>query len=296
MDYRTIKAGKLLEAVLRGRGFDTTAYTMSVKEKAQYEDLLNQFLRQGWEAEFWPQLMLVERRQFRPDWSAATTYSIDNEVYHATTDAYYRALAENTGVTPGSNAAVWGPATDMICFIEFAQPFGDGSDIDETGVDFAACAYEDDPLTVMDAAPIPGCKPWQRSIVIPPSLAPNRPYIRFRAICPSFSFTEWVIGTDYATGDTVFLTSSNESYTALQPSTGQNPSTEADYWAPAGVPAFLQDYIKLSMIAELAADDEGKFKTQAKAETELDRLRTRHLPAAALGGRAVFRYARGAAY
>lgn len=295
MDYRTIKAGKLLEMVLRGRGFDTTSYSMTVKEKEQYADLLNAVVRSGWEAEFWPQLILVERRQYRPDWAEAGNYEVGNEVYYATTDAYYRALAVNIGITPGSDAAVWEEADEMVCFVEFAQPFGDGSDIDETGLDYEAAVYEDDPLITPDAVAIAGCRPWQRSILVPSALAPKRPYVRFRASCPSYSFTEWSGAEDYATGDLAFLTSTSESYVALQPSTNKSPDTEAEYWAPVGVPAFLQDYIRWGMISELAADDEGKYKTQAKAEGELERLKVRHLPAAGLGGRARFRYARGVA-
>jgi len=291
MDYRTVKAGKLLEAVLRGRGFDTTAYTMTVKEKAQYEDLLNTFVRTGWEAEFWPQLLLTERRQYRPDWVSTTAYTVGQEVLHE--DAYWRALDTNINTEPGTDETMWEAADDMICFVEFSQPFGDGSDIDETGVDYENCACENDPLLMPDAAAIPGCRPWQRSILIPLSLAPIRPYIRFRAICPSYSFTEWAAGTDYATGDLVFLASTNESYVALQPSTGQSPATEAEYWAPVGVPAFLQDYVRLGMISELAGDDDGKYRTAAKAEQELERLRQRHLPAAGLGGRGVWRGVRG---
>jgi len=295
MDYRTVKAGRLLAAILRGRGFDADSYTLTVKERAQYADLLNGFLRKAWESEFWPQLMLVERRQYRPDWDVAVSYAEGIEVYYAAGDAYYRAAQTNVGVTPGTDSAVWAAATDLLCFVAFSQDFGTGTEIDDTGVDYERCAYEDDPLVTPDAAAIRGCRPWQRTILMPAEGAVTRPYIRFRPPCPEISFTAWSGATAYTTGETAYLDADQNSYVALRPNSGANPATQNEDWAPVGVPTMFADYLRLAVTAEQQADDEGKYRTLAKAQEELDRLRDRHLPAAGLGGRAAFRYVRGLA-
>jgi hypothetical protein len=45
------------------------------------------------------------------------------------------------------------------------------------------------------------------------------------------------------------------------------------------------EYVKLYAKAEMAADDEGKYKTRAQAEDELDDLRDVHLQRSGQPGR-----------
>ena len=101
MSYPTTSTGRLSDAILRARGFDPTAYTLSTKELAQMEDVVNNEYRTVMEAEFWPQLMLTERRQYRPTYDVTVTYTTDQEVVDDPTlehPTYYRSLtAVNLG-------------------------------------------------------------------------------------------------------------------------------------------------------------------------------------------------------
>jgi collagen type VII alpha len=44
---------------------------------------------------------------WKGNWSSTTAYSVNNEVFYATTGSSYVALQANTGVTPGSNSTIW---------------------------------------------------------------------------------------------------------------------------------------------------------------------------------------------
>lgn len=78
----------------------------------------DRWARQAWEAYFWPEWTLAERRQFRPDWDTGTTYGAPTataavERYHVRSRKYYQSLrAANTGNAPADadgveNSAWW---------------------------------------------------------------------------------------------------------------------------------------------------------------------------------------------
>lgn len=299
MNYKTIKAGKLLDAILRARGFDPDHYTLTANEREQYADIVNQALRTAWEAEHWPQLFEVEQRRYRPNYNAETVYALDQEVWHG--DAYWRSLdAGNLGNTPEEGSAWWTDAVEagMIHFLPFEQEWADDNgvyvgEIDPAGVDLRACVYDKDPLLMPGAAPVPGCGFWQRNILVPEAVAPLEPYVRFRPLAPEYSFTEWAAGTAYAAGELCYMAGTQETYVALRPSTGESPDASTDDWRPVGFPRMFFDYTRLQAKGELAADDEGKYKTFAAAAAELERLAERHMRGTAADGRAVFRWKRG---
>lgn len=70
--------------------------------------VLNQFLRRSlrnyWRKYWWPELLLVEQRLFRPEYDYATTYAALDEVYYWPTGSYYICVAASTGNPPADTA------------------------------------------------------------------------------------------------------------------------------------------------------------------------------------------------
>jgi len=218
----------------------------------------------------------VEQRNYRPTYDATQNYSKHHECYYA--EAYWRSLADaNLGHTPAAGSLYWEECTvDMVPYIAFDQPW-EASIIDETGVDWERCIYDYDPTMYPDKPAVPGCRAWEQSILVPIEEAPLQPYVRFRPVRPKISFVLWAVGTAYATGAVRFLMATGESYVALRPNTGASPDASVEDWAPVKVPEMFADYIRMFVRAERSADDEGRYKMQAQAENELDRLRDTYM-------------------
>lgn len=260
----------MLDSVMQANGFDPDSTTLTTKERAQYGFLVNLAIRTAWESELWPQLMVVERRQYRPTWEEAVTYRAGYEVYHA--GAYWRGVAEsNIGNAPSMDSEEWEPANGMIPYIAFDQPW-EKRVIDETGIEWARCLFERDPQLHPDAMPLKGLRPYEQSILVDSEEAPLLPYIRFRPLRPRVSFIPWDPAKAYSIGQRCFRENENESYVAIKPSLGATPEADAEAWAPTGVPEMFADYIRMRVRAERAADDEGKYESLAQAGRELDRL------------------------
>lgn len=63
-------------------------------------------LQTAWEFDFWPELLVVEKRYYRPVYSTATAYVATNEVYFPATGNYYQALTSTTGNDPANSSGV----------------------------------------------------------------------------------------------------------------------------------------------------------------------------------------------
>jgi len=80
----------------------------------QLRPLFANRLASAWERTLWPELMRVERRQFRAPWAAATAYTAGDELFHIRSQTYVQALQASTGQEPYNaagtlNAAYWHP-------------------------------------------------------------------------------------------------------------------------------------------------------------------------------------------
>jgi hypothetical protein len=277
MSYPTITAGEMLDACLQANGMDPDHYTLTANERTQYGTLINLALRKAWEAELWPQLMVIERRTYRPTWAADVNYSRNHEVFYS--GEYWRSNAENNlGHAPAEGSALWTECSaDMIPYIAFDQPWATRV-IDETGIEWARCVFDEDPQLHPDTPPAQGCRPYEQSILVPIAEAALQPYVRFRPARTKIGYTEWSGAATYAAGTLRYRgTTTKECYLALAPSTGKVPEDEAAYWTPVGLPEMFEDYIRMRVRAERAADDEGKYKALAQADQELDRLREVYL-------------------
>jgi len=76
------------------------------------ELFINRWARFAWEKFFWPELTLIEKRQFRDDWAIGSTYGAPSataavEVYYPKAKKYYQSLrGSNTGNAPATGSAL----------------------------------------------------------------------------------------------------------------------------------------------------------------------------------------------
>ncbi len=277
MSYKTVKFGTVLDQLWRGLGFDPDTITPTANERVRNAEVLDRALDVAWQEYLWPQLLIVSQRFYRPDWSNTANYVAGDEVWRlsGTFEHYCRAKSNHSGQDPATDTSetYWeiDPA-DFIPNVELQQ-WWESDEID--GFDLNECATHLDPLTNLNPGFIRDVQVWEQSLLFPPD-AGSSVYLRFRPQRPAFGGAVWAIGTNYATNDLVYLASTKESYIALQPSTGKSPDSETSYWAPVGFPEFLTRYCVWAAVAELQSEDSGKYKTQAKAKEELERLMEVH--------------------
>ena len=106
---QTVSAGAVADGVIRARDWDPETFTLTGAARQLFTEAANDALRTAWGRQKWPQLMRIEPRRFRPDWSAATAYTAGQEVWHAATEAYWKCLVEH-GRDAGRGRHVLGAA------------------------------------------------------------------------------------------------------------------------------------------------------------------------------------------
>lgn len=284
----------IFRAIVRMTGLDPDTASLSAAQKAKYAELVNERIVEAYQFAFWPQVMLIEQRQYRPTWDETENYDEDDEVLHVDADDethFYRSLqAGNLNKDPDTETTWWEEIDDEIVrTISFTQD--DETEIE--GVDVRDCCYKDNPKIYPDAQPIEDVHLYGDAILVGADKAPTNPWIRFRPPAPEFSWTEWAAGTAYAIGDLVYLdtygsTTVGQTFKAIAASTGKNPYAETSYWQPVDFPYFLRTYIKHAVMADLIREDEGRFRQEAKANAELERLYERYIEQSGEVRRAVF--------
>jgi hypothetical protein len=116
---RTVPFGDVLDFV--ATKMQGTAAPMN-DEAAAFCTYINDAVRNCWEREFWPELMVIEERYYRPEWDVATTYAEGDEVYVLDADTgdpvYYRALTGTLAEPPVDFLdTIWEEATDLLRYI-----------------------------------------------------------------------------------------------------------------------------------------------------------------------------------
>ena len=290
MTYEMKSLGEVFQAIQRGRGYGSIV--MSDTERLRTVDLVNQAGKTAWKQRIWPEFTEIARRTYRPAWSGAESYTIGQEVWRLDSDGtnghYYRAVINSLNVDPqdGAVPATWlADPPDMRLYIQFEQPW---ESVPIDGVELDRFATWDDPTYVRDPAFVQGLWLVQRTVVFPaPSSGldqgqvlpsgtargmPARPWIRFRPQWPKVSATLWNVAEEVPTGTLRYRVETGECYIALRPSTGAIPEESGEDWATRGLPDFFSRYIELMAIASRQSEDEGKWKTLADAENELNSL------------------------
>jgi len=270
---KTCTVKSVFDAITRLQGLDPLTAGMSDAQKAKYAELLNERLKEGWEDALWKEIMVVEQRNYRSSWDTSLTYADGEEVYNVADGLYYASLQDgNIGHAQATETTWWeeidSDYTEFVRYIDFEQ---DGeTEID--AVDQENCIFDKDPQIYPDAGRVPDVIVLGTKIICRSAEAPLQPYVRFRPMCPQFSWTEWSAATAYSIGDICYLAAYGESYKAIASSTNKNPYTETAYWEPVEFPAMFKNFVKHAVNADLLMEDEGRYKEEAKAQGELERL------------------------
>jgi hypothetical protein len=92
--------------------------------------------------------------------------------------------------------------------------------------------------------------------------------------------------------DLAYVAADLKCYRALAATTGEAPGSTPEKWAEVGIPKMFGEYLRLRCRADAASDDEGKWKSMAEAEAELDRLRANYLVGSQADARCVVKMAK----
>jgi hypothetical protein len=190
---------------------------------------------------------------------------------------YYRCILNGTGQQPDTATTYWENCDeDMVFSIDFEQ---EGED-EIGGVDVGNCLFDEDPLKNINAVPLAHVTIVGDSIVMIDDTAPTAPWVRYRVPCPQFSMIAWSASTAYRIGDIVYVPTSGSTvvgdcYRAITANTNQDPYTQTDDWILVEFPEMFLTYVLHGVRADGLAEDEGRWKEDAKAEMALDNLRDR---------------------
>jgi hypothetical protein len=283
---KTVPFQTVWESIVRLRGWNPDSADISSTQKQELADHINEALEEAWQDGFFPDVMLIEQRQYRPDWDAATTYGLDEEVLWEDSDGnldYYASLqAGNLNHSP-SDTDWWEKQTSILYTIDFQQ---DGeTEID--AVDTGACIYSRDPRIYAGTQPNRTVEVYDHKILVRAD-APTQPWVRFRPVAPEFSLDEWSAVTAYAIDDVVYLASQGECYKALAASTNKDPYTETAYWEPVDFPKIFMRYVRHKVHSLWLMEDEGRYREAAAAEAELEKLHERQIDQTGHSRRATF--------
>jgi len=283
----TIKS--VFESIVRLRGIDPAATTVSAADMAIIADYINESLEEGYERAFWPEIMLAEQREYRAEWDALENYITGDEVYHVAADGglhYYISLQDaNLAKDPDVETEWWSEVgADFLRTISFQQ----NGETEIGDVDLGNCIFETDPRINRFAKLIDDVIYYDDGILVNSNEAPAQPWVWFRPPTPQFSLTAWSGATAYGIGDLCYYATSGESYKALKPSTNKNPYSETEYWKPVEFPAFLKTYVKYAAHAEHLLDPVERGKYEQRAEAELQALEERSVDQRGVQRKVVF--------
>lgn len=265
---KTIAVKGVFRGIVQLRGYDPDTADLSAADKARVAELVNDRVEMAWNAAWWPEAMKVEERQYRATWDDTTTYGVGDEVYYD--EVYYVSLqAANLDKQPDTETAWWAEVgEEFLRTIAFEQ---DGEN-EIAAVDVKACIFDRDPRVYPDTEPLRDVGILEDAILVRTEQAPLLPFVRFRPAAPQFSWTAWSATTAYAIGDLCYRDTTGHTYKAVAASTDKTPESQTAYWEPVEFPEFLRVYVRHGVRADELKADEGRYKEEARAAEELERL------------------------
>lgn len=91
-------------ALLANAGSSATIGAPSGQEFDAINILINRRAPEFWNRYWWPDLMEIEKRYFRPVWAVGTTYAAGTEVYFHQEKRHYQCLKASTVTTPPADS------------------------------------------------------------------------------------------------------------------------------------------------------------------------------------------------
>ena len=240
------------EDVLRGAAESTGRIydTLSNDEFALFRGFISRRLREAWESEYWPELMLTETRRYGTgSWSAlgssAGAYSTDEIVYHSSN--YYQASeATSSGEVPGVSSK-WTLITDFHHFIGYEQPrqtklgqmyriVNKDSRINNNWIEY------DFTLSSSGVTLING---------------PDLPYIEFRKRAPELTGSDWDTAATYAVdGQAYYSGDFWNALTVRDASTAAPTISDTTNWEKVDIPYIFKPYLEKAAASDMLLLDE----------------------------------------
>jgi hypothetical protein len=271
---KTVLIKKVAEACVRLRGYDLATGNLTASDMATLAERINDRVKEGWEAAFWPEAMRVEQREYRETWEADANYAAGSEVWRRDGDGelqYFESeLDGNVGHDPLLDDGTWWKVVDES-FVRSIRYQEDG-ETEIGAVDQEACVFGKDPRVYPGQRPVTPVETLGDKLMVQSVYAPLQPWLKFRPPAPEFSLTEWDAARNYAIGDTAYLAARGESYRAIRANVNKDPYAETDDWEPVGFPEFLMTFVKYGVRADEIEEDEAKGKMQYRAQQEMERL------------------------
>lgn len=235
-----------------------------------------------YDREFWPFLMRVEQRQYRPSYDAATAYSAGAEVYYSS--AYYRSMADaNTGTTPGTDETKWLEVTEITNddvdgyvwdpYIEWAQ--SGETEIPENGIEVDEFMFFESPSANKWARPVREIREDSTGIHAVADKHPVLPWIRFRPAAPKFTGVAYDDTVEYSAGEAVYDSATGECYKSLTDENAGNALTETAHWEKQLFPTVFMQVIRLHARAErlhVRGEDDKAVIYEGRAAAMADKL------------------------
>ncbi len=239
----TVTFKSVLDQVATKMGLDP-AVNVLPSMAAAFATYLQTQIKNAWRSYDWPEIVLTEQRQYRPDYAAGTTYAAGAEVL-GSDQVYYRSVqAANIGHAL-TNTAWWIPATDLDRYISLRQT-------GKTVIGEPLKAFRSNPATAKGACGIPFTRTVngvQFATWCPPVI-----WLKFRLPAPRFSSVYYVAGATYKAGDVRFWRDTGDCYQAASAGALGEPETDAA-WVIQPVPEFLEDYAVHAAYADALRED-----------------------------------------
>ncbi len=271
---REVKLGEILELAGRLAGRDVSALGVPESWKVTGGFALMEGIRRL-AAEKFPMMRRIEFRRYRPDWDLNLAYERGQEVWHA---GFYWRMTAGTGTGEPGVAECWRKLKpeELAKFIAFEQPW-ENTVIDPGGVDLDHFAFQMDPKYAAHPEPVKVTSLSELGIELE-----GAPYegvfCMFVPEYPTVSFTSRGENEVCNAGDTRYVADTKEVYQCLHDNTTSEPGaagSETD-WQPVRIASVFTMYLARLIASDLMTEDQGKFATRARADSEFEDLQARY--------------------
>ena len=270
MSMRATSFRGVMQGICRHDGLD---YTQIANVQDDFGEYINERLREAWTWEWRPEMMLLEQRQYRPDFDDDGTYAIDDIVWDPTGKKYYISLA-NSNTDALSDATKWSDDLgEWDRYIAYEQT-GKTKLGDVKGI------YERNPRKNTT----PGRLNFEMSEngIQVSSLAGNQVFVEFRKRPPEFTGTLYENTTaNYYVGDLVWdegtalgAQNSGECAVCIQAHTNSPARTpdNASYWTKVDFPWILRPFVVRAAYSDFLAADGQTGKSIAEERRAFEHL------------------------
>lgn len=243
MSYETVTLDSIVRRVLRLDGQDPD--DASDADKIALVGFIASRLETAEEYYRWPVLSTIEGRYYRDAW-AAGTYEEDDEVWHADTEAYYRATTSTTE-EPAEDASDWTILGDFNRYVAWEQTGA-------TAIGACLRAWDKDPRENTDALEIP-FEIRAEGIVFAPDEV-DHPYLEIRMRVHDLHAETYSSTDNYAAGDRVYYTDGEVYRVVSATNAGDTPENAPAKFEVLTIPRFLARALEAGALADWRTNDE----------------------------------------